>query len=224
MLASGVVTPTMSCPGVCPPTSTSSTPGASVSWLLKSVTRLSCRGPPEQGDLVRLGVRGEVGAGGHRRRPEVVLGLGQHELGVRELADVADVVPVRVGDDDRGDVSRVDAEGRQRLRGRRVVRPAAPVADLRREPGVDQRHPLRAAVALVADHPEVVVDVQVRVRLAVQVVVQVTLRVAGHAVPVPDREHAVLRHPVHPVDQLGLRSVPPSDRPGRPCRSPRAGR
>ena len=70
----------------------------------------------ELGDLVRLGVRGEVGAGGHRRGPEVVLGLGEHELGVRELADVADVIPVRVRDDDRGDVRRVDAEGGQRLR------------------------------------------------------------------------------------------------------------
>ncbi len=42
MLAAVVATATMSCPGVCPPTSTSSTPGASVSWRLKSVTRLSC--------------------------------------------------------------------------------------------------------------------------------------------------------------------------------------
>jgi hypothetical protein len=105
-------------------------------------------------------------------------------LRVRELADIAGVVPVRVGDHDGADVVRGDAELRQRLRRGTVVRAVPPVASLGSEASVDQDD-----AAAVPDHPEVVVDVQVGVRLAVQVKVEVALRTAGDAVPVLDREH-----------------------------------
>jgi hypothetical protein len=142
-------------------------------------------GLAKQGDLLRLRVRGELGAGGRRRGPEGVLGLGHHDGRLRELAEVADVIPVRVGDHDAGDVGQRDAKLGQRLRGRGPVGTAAPVADVGCEPGVDQGDGAR----VVADDPEEVVDAEHFVRLAVQVEVEVALRPAGEAAPVPDREY-----------------------------------
>src|ERR1700761_3123965 len=107
---------------------------------------------------------------------------------MRELADVAYVVPVGVGDHDGGDVIRVDAEPRQHFRRGGVAQPAAAGTGLGGEAGVDQDD-----ATAVPDHPEVVVDVQVGVRLAVDVEVEVHLRAGGDAVPVLDREHLTRR-------------------------------
>jgi hypothetical protein len=138
----------------------------------------------QERDFPGLAVRGELPTGGERRRPEGVLGLGHHEPRPRELADVAGVVPVGVGDHDGVDLVRGDAQPGQRLRRGAVVRPAPAVADLGGEAGVDEDD-----APAVPDHPEVVVDVQVGVRLAVQVEVEVALRPRGDPVPVLDGEH-----------------------------------
>ena len=187
--AAATPTAAINWPGVCPPTSMSSMPGASVAWPLKR-DRVA-RGAPlaQQAELGWLGLGGEVGARGERGGPERVLGLGHHQLRVRELTDVADVVPVGVGDHDGGNVPGVDTEPRQHLRRGGLARTAAAFARPRVEAGVDQVDPRR-----VLDHPEVVVQGQVGVGLTVAVEVEEHLRSGGDAVTVPDRQDLALAH------------------------------
>jgi hypothetical protein len=137
------------------------------------------------GELVGLGVRGELRAAGDRAGPEVVLRAADDDLGGRELAQVADVIPVRVGHDDGFDGGGVDAEAGQRVRGSGGPAAAAAVAHGRGEAGVDERD---GAIA-VADDPEVVVDVDLPVRLAVQVIVEEGLGACADPVAEADRQH-----------------------------------
>jgi hypothetical protein len=137
------------------------------------------------GELVRLGVRGELGAAGERAGPEVVFGPADDDLRGRELMEVPDVIPVRVGHDDGAHVRGVDAERRQRVRGGGGPGAAPPVADRRGEAGVDEHD----GAAAVADDPEVIVEVELRVRLAVQVIVEEGLGARGDPVAEADRQH-----------------------------------
>jgi len=139
----------------------------------------------EQGDLVWLGVRGELGAAGDRAGPELVLGPAHHDLRPRELVQVPGVIPVSVGHHDGRDHVRVDAELAQRVGGRGVPVAAAPITGGGSESRVHQGD---RAVA-VADDPEVVIDRLLRVRLAVKVIVEESFSTCGDTVPETDRQH-----------------------------------
>ncbi len=140
---------------------------------------------PQQRELVRLHVRGELGAAAERAGPEVVLGLADDDLRGGELAQVPDVVPVRVCHHHGGHGAGVDAEPGQDVRGGGEPGAATAVSGRRGEASVDE---CDGAVA-VADDPEVIVDLLLPVRLAVQVVVEEAFRACGDPVPVPDSEH-----------------------------------
>jgi hypothetical protein len=138
----------------------------------------------EVGDLVSLGVRDELAAAGHRGGPEVVFGLADDDLSLRELMQVAGVVPVGVGDHDRVDGRRVDADRRQRVGWRGPPGAAAAVPGSGGEAGVDE-----GGSRAVANHPEVVVHLDLSVWLTVEVIVKEVLRAGGSPGAVADREH-----------------------------------
>ena len=102
------------------------------------------------------------GAGGER-----VLAPGHHHAGLRELADVADVVVVRVRGDDQADVLGTGVEEVERADGVDEHLAVAVRGSLRTEPRVDQ-HELGTA----AQDPEEVVHGDRRVGLAVHLVVE----------------------------------------------------
>src|SRR5690554_50281 len=124
-------------------------------------------GRAEGVDLLLLRRPAELGPLAHLAHPEIELRLRDHDLGIREKVEIADVVVVRMRDHERDGRGRVDAECLVD-RGKVLDEGAVAVgAARRRETRIDEDRPLS-----VPDDPDEVVHVDGSVGLPVDLVIE----------------------------------------------------